>query len=312
MRRKGKRNSFLPYVFMGIVPLLLAGFIFILYETGKNENAVPFTVSVDTSNKEITELAGQEMSWFDKTAEFVYEAAIILNNSFSRFKTLATPEAQTVNIYPGARMEEIAGTFAKKLGWDKDTEKNFIAMASSDIGEGRLSPGVYVVTPDTNEEKIQEEMKERFQEEVLARYATSTKSVVSLEVAITVASMIQREAAGKNDMRLISGIIWNRIFKDMPLGMDATLQYAKGSEDSGWWPKLTSKDKFIDSPYNTYKNKGLPPTPISSPSLSAVAAALNPKKTKCLFYIHDQNRQIHCSTTYEEHKRNIENYYAVR
>jgi UPF0755 protein len=110
-------------------------------------------------------------------------------------------------------------------------------------------------------------------------------------------------------MKLISGIIWNRIFKGMKLQMDATLQYAKGSEETGWWPQVNPQDKNIDSPYNTYMYTELPPSPIASPGLAAIEAAYNPQKTNCLFYLHDKKGVIHCSATYEGHKKNIAKYY---
>jgi len=110
-------------------------------------------------------------------------------------------------------------------------------------------------------------------------------------------------------MKLISGIIWNRIFSGMKLQMDATLQYAKGNKKDGWWRKVTSRDKRIKSSYNTYLYKGLPPGAIANPGLSAINAAFNPQKTNCIFYLHDRNRRIHCTRTYKEHKRNIKKYY---
>ncbi len=94
----------------------------------------------------------------------------------------------------------------------------------------------------------------------------------------------------------------------MKLQIDATLQYAKGSEEDGWWGKVNSVDRKIDSSYNTYLHEGLPPGAIANPGLAAIAAAYNPAKTSCLFYLHDKNRQIHCARTYEEHKKNIEIY----
>jgi UPF0755 protein len=88
---------------------------------------------------------------------------------------------------------------------------------------------------------------------------------------LKVASIIQREAAGKEDMALISGVIWNRLLNDQPLEIDATIQYARGNTGSGWWAPIKASDiDNIDSPYNTYKNNGLPPTPISNPGIDAI------------------------------------------
>ncbi len=137
--------------------------------------------------------------------------------------------------------------------------------------------------------------------------ALKTPDDLNLDAAIRIASIIQREAAGPHDMRLISGIIWNRFAKGMSLELDATLQYVKGTEDN-WWPSVKSKDKYLDSPYNTYKYKGVPPGAISNPSIDAINAVYSPQKTDCIFYLHDANRKIHCSKTYEEHMRNIRAY----
>ncbi len=130
---------------------------------------------------------------------------------------------------------------------------------------------------------------------------------LDLDTAVRIASIIQREAAGPQDMRLISGIIWNRMSKGMSLELDATLQYVKGTEEN-WWPIVKSKDKYLDSPYNTYKYKGVPPGAISNPSIEAINAVYNPQKTDCIFYLHDGNRQIHCSKSYEQHLENIKAY----
>jgi UPF0755 protein len=100
----------------------------------------------------------------------------------------------------------------------------------------------------------------------------------------------------------------------MPLQIDATLQYAKANATTGktgiWWPQVVPKDKYIKSAYNTYMNGGLPPGPIANPSIASVVAALNPKKTDCLFYFHDQNGNFHCTKTYTEHVALLKKYYG--
>ncbi len=125
---------------------------------------------------------------------------------------------------------------------------------------------------------------------------------------INVASLIQREAAGKNDMPLIAGVIWNRLGIDMKLDIDATVQYARGDAGQGWWAPLTFAKNSLESPYNTYIHKGLPPGPIANPGLEAIRAALHPKETECFYYLHDKSGAIYCAKTFEEHKENIEKY----
>jgi UPF0755 protein len=94
----------------------------------------------------------------------------------------------------------------------------------------------------------------------------------------------------------------------MTLGIDATLQYIRGDVGKGWWAPITVADKQIDSPFNTYKYKGLPPHPISNGGIPAIEAVLNPQTTDCLYYLHDKNHVTHCSVTYEEHLQNIQTY----
>jgi UPF0755 protein len=125
---------------------------------------------------------------------------------------------------------------------------------------------------------------------------------------LTLASIVQREAANDADTPLIAGILLNRLNQQMPLDVDATLQYARGDKGKGWWASITLADKKTISPYNTYINVGLPPHPISNPGIPAIEAVLNPAKTDCLYYLHDKNHITHCAVTYADHQANIEKY----
>lgn len=236
-----------------------------------------------------------------------------MGDNMSMLAAAANPSVKFVKITPGMRKEEIAKVLGEKLSWNA-SEKNQFMNINMSVGatnaEGYYYPDAYLLPKDTTGYEMGKIMINRFNTEIMSKYSSSTREIINVDTAIKIASIIEREAAGKNDMRLISGIIWNRIFKNMSLDMDATLQYAKGNEEDGWWTKVNSKDKFIESPYNTYQNKGLTPTPISNPNLAAINAALNPQKTSCLFYIHDKYRRIHCSVTYKEHVRNISKYYG--
>jgi UPF0755 protein len=216
-----------------------------------------------------------------------------------------------VHIQEGWRKEEVVSTLALKLGWDKTEEQDFldahIALGKK-TSEGFYFPKSYLIQKDASPEEVSKIMIDTFDTKTTTIKRGKTSQILNEDTALIVASIIQREAGGKYDMRLISGIIWNRIFKGMKLQIDATLQYAKGDE-SLWWPQVNPKDKTIVSPYNTYTNKALPPTAIANPGLSALEAAYNPQKTNCLFYLHDKNRKIHCSETYAEHLQNIDTYY---
>lgn len=223
---------------------------------------------------------------------------------------LSAPDYRYVTIGEGLRKEQVAEIFASKLDWNEEKKESFNAnlpLCFFTGGEGYFFPGKYLVHKDESVDIIKKEMYQRLKEQVEEFLGNPEKNIINLNQVVTIASLIQKEAADKNDMRLISGIIWNRLFDDMPLQIDATLQYVKGEEDY-WWPMVRSKDKFLDSPYNTYKNRGLPPGPIASPGIEAIMAALEPSDTNCVFYLHDRSRNIHCSSTYDGHKKNISYY----
>jgi UPF0755 protein len=112
----------------------------------------------------------------------------------------------------------------------------------------------------------------------------------------------------------VAGILIKRLNSDWPLQVDATVQYAKASRTCkltacDWWPQNISRsDIDLDSPYNTYKNPGLPLTPICNPSFISLKSALNPASSNYWFYLHDSKGQIHFATTLEEHNENIRLY----
>lgn len=235
-------------------------------------------------------------------------------NPWEMYANIANPYMRFVTIPPGLRKEQIAEIYAKTLSWNDADKQQFMDTAgeyNEYNPEGVFLPGVYWVRTSAHGKEVAMQMIDAFyskvNKEILAKKNTAFKQKVNIDTALRIASIIQREAAGPQDMNVISGVIWNRLFKGMSLDMDATLQYAKGTPKS-WWPKVVSSDKYIDSPFNTYKNSGLPPTAISNPSLDALKAAFNPTPTSCIFYLHDNSRGIHCSATYAQHKANVNEY----
>ena len=292
-----------------------------------------FPVSVDPKNKVIVENA-QANAFFENT-ESPFQAAVgntqrILGIIFEWialsvaevpwYQTLAAAEgSRFVSVTPGMRKEQVANAFAKTLVWNNGQKKAFLTASNGSqlpLPEGSFAPGIYSLAFDITPEAAQTLVNERFMQDVLSNYGPETEQIVPLEQALTIASLIEREAGGRDDMRIISGIIWNRLFIGMNLQIDATLQYAKANAKTNtaatgaWWPKALPADIYRKSPYNTYLNPGLPPTPIANPSVTTIVAALNPKKTSCLFYFHDAARQFHCTDTYKEHVALLKKYYG--
>jgi cell division protein YceG involved in septum cleavage len=294
--------------------------------TGVKRGPLPFPVGVDADEKTIAELPHIEeflSKELSRTTEVGNDAIPVsfLRKAVAKlalldwYQSLASAGATRVLvIQPGERKEQIAMNFAKILKWDEETKREFlVTVVSSDpvLLEGTFAPGTYMVTSDARPADIAPLISNRFNDEIVSRYPKDVAAKVPLSDALTVASLIEREAYDFEDMRYIAGVIWNRLFIDMNLQIDSTLQYAKGTKaPKTWWPKPVPNDKYIDSPYNTYQNSGLPPTPIANPSVDAILAALNPRETECMYYFHDKDSKFHCSKTYEEHVVLLKEYYG--
>ena len=295
----------------------------------KSTGPEPFPVTVDFINKVIIDDPAIEAYLQSTSSPFqasVINSGSVLKNilsfiifSFSNFgsnRNLALVGGDKfIKINPGLRKEEIVSLFGNALSWTSEERKDFVTTVEGStlpFKEGSYYPAIYAVNVNATPLEVQNIINQKFSRNIMSRYSTSTAEKVPLEIALTVASLIQRETIGTRDMRLVSGIIWNRIFSGMPLQLDATLQYAKANTNKTqvWWPKVEPQDKYIKSPYNTYMHSGLPPTPIANPSLAALLAALNPLITECIFYFHDKKGGIHCSSTYENHVALLKQYYG--
>jgi UPF0755 protein len=216
-----------------------------------------------------------------------------------------------VVVKEGLRKEEIAELLFRGLDWTEKEKETWIGVTTNqeaNYTEGVYFPDTYLIPTDEDGQDIAKRMRRRFEEKFKEYAEEAQKQNIRWPTVIKIASLVQREAAGKDDMALIAGIIWNRLLVDMKLDIDATLQYVVGSEEGGWWPKISAEDKLTDSPYNTYKYKGLPPTPIANPGIDAIEAVIFPKTTKCLYYLHDKKKEIHCAENYKDHQKNIEIY----
>jgi UPF0755 protein len=225
--------------------------------------------------------------------------------------TLAqSPYLAWVTIPPGVRKEQIADLLTQVLSWTDAEKEEWIATdtaPSPSYVEGVYYPDTYLIPSDETPAQVANRLRNRFAD-VFQPYAEeAAQENIKWTTVLTLASLIEREAAGP-DMKLIAGILWNRIDDGMKLQVDATLQYVKGNAEDGWWPVVHGEDKYLDSPFNTYEHAGLPPHPIAEPSLAAIDAVLNPEATTCLFYLHDPDGQIHCSKTYSGQVANVNKY----
>ncbi|MDR3519508.1 MAG: endolytic transglycosylase MltG [Candidatus Pacebacteria bacterium] len=221
------------------------------------------------------------------------------------------PYMKWVLIPPGLRKEEIAALLASTLGWTKKQTTYFITKDTTtkpEYVEGVYAPDTYLIPVAETTTQVTTRLINQFNQNFSPYLPQFTAKDVKWTSALTLASIVQREAANAADMPLIAGILWNRLNQGMQLDVDSTLQYARGNTGSGWWAPITVADKKIDSPYNTYIHTGLPPHPISNPSIDAISAVLNPATTDCIYYLHDNNHITHCSVTYAEQEANVQKY----
>ena len=209
-----------------------------------------------------------------------------------------------VTVVEGLRKEEIAQLFVQSHG--------VVASAFiKDATEGMLFPDTYLIPTGSSATEIVSIMYKNFQYKAAPVLEQIGKKKLTQTEILTLASLIEREAKYYNDRRIVAGILLNSLDTQMPLQVDATVQYALGFDETAntWWKKdLSVTDLRIDSPYNTYTNQGLPPRPICNPGLSSINAVIAPKESDYWYYLHDPSGGVHYGKTIEEHNTNISKY----
>lgn len=206
-----------------------------------------------------------------------------------------------VVIFEGLNSREIAETLAAQMPrFDKN---KFIEAAKG--YEGFLFPDTYFLLPNQSPENIVLQMRENFARQVQPLIDDLEKFGRPLDEVIIMASIVEGEARQIDTKRVVAGILWKRLRMDMPLQADATFKYWNGKNSFN----LTQDDlNDKNNPYNTYANKGLPPTPISNPGLDSIRAAIAPTNTEYLYFLTGHNGAMYYAVDFEGHKRNRELY----
>lgn len=172
--------------------------------------------------------------------------------------------------------------------------------------EGYLFPDTYRIYKDSSAEEIVKKMRENFDKKLAPdlRQEISRQKKTIPEI-ITMASLIEKEVVSDEDRAVVSGILWKRLNAGIALQVDATIVYLKRQATSDKQqentPKISIADTKIDSPYNTYLNRGLPIGPIANPGISAIKAAIFPKKSPYLYYLSTPDGRTIFSRTLEGH-----------
>lgn len=232
------------------------------------------------------------------------------------------PQELWVTIPEGLRREQIIERFITVLEMPGDRTSLFREefLEESEGKEGFLFPDTYLFPRDVKVDTVISAMRNTFDKR-LSEIGGDGSSKLSLGESVVLASIIERETKADVERPVVAGILLNRLDTKMGLQADATVQYAiasakcktrlrQGSSEAQcvWWPILVRDDLQIDSPYNTYKYRGLPPTPIANPGLAALRAAIYPEESDYFYYIHDPEGNIHYAKTLEEHNENVRQY----
>jgi UPF0755 protein len=189
--------------------------------------------------------------------------------------------------------------------------------------EGYLFPDTYLLPKEASPSAVIKVISRNFEKKFSSELASQAKNKgLTQKQVLILASIVEKEAKGDEDRALVAGILLKRWQNGWPLQADATVQYAKANKiismiestedslkDFDWWPKKINKEDLeIDSPYNTYEYKGLPPTPICNPGLASIKAVVEARESEYWFYLSDPSGKVHYARTAEEHNQNIDQY----
>lgn len=232
--------------------------------------------------------------------------------------------SRDVLIPEGRRLEEVGELLEKANVISKQDfldavksqyDEPFLQQANLDSLEGFVFPATYSFNRDEKPRNVVDRMLSTFQDKVADKIQLEGQDL-TLAQAVTLASIVEREAVNPAERPLIASVFLNRLRLGIPLQADPTVQYAvTQSVDSvtqyGYWKKeLTVDDLKLDSPYNTYGHSGLPPGPIANPGLDSIQAVVRPASTNFLFFVakNDGTGSHAFAETLEEHLRNVEKY----
>ncbi len=168
--------------------------------------------------------------------------------------------------------------------------------------EGFLFPSTYLIPLDATGPQIEKQLTDEFFKKLPPDAVARANALhVTVPQAVTVASLVEREAKVDSDRPVIAGVIYNRLRLNMPLQVDATIEYALPQHKT----ELSFGDLKIQSPYNTYLHAGLPPTPIANPGAASLEAAFHPAATDALYYVYCGNGHHVFAKTLSEHQANV-------
>lgn len=256
-----------------------------------------------------------------EAGEFILRQTMTIPEIAQALQEGQRPE-QVVTIREGLRLEQVATVVAEQTTISTDEFLTLVTSGWRDAGlafdfqatlpptatlEGFLFPETYRLPENATAVDLLGRMLETFDARVTPEMrAAAADRGLSVYGLVTLASIVEREAVLAEERPVIAGVYYNRLEGGWLLGACPTVQYALGNADN-WWPQFTTEATGVDSPYNTYRNLGLPPGPICSPGLASIQASANPAETDYFFFLVDctKNNGSHLfAVTEEEHLAN--------
>ncbi len=214
-----------------------------------------------------------------------------------------------ITIIPGMRAEEVLTVMKRELAVTSEWKEYFQKK------EGKILPDSYLIPRDADKEQAWQIIVANFEQKTQPLLAQAEGQGLTPKEALILASIVERET-DKDSADQVAAVLLNRLQADWPLQADATVQYALASQrcqtlDCDWWAVPTGQNvKEVESAYNTYKNTGLPPTPICNPSLQSIEAVIEaPSDSPYWYYLSDRSGKIHFSKTLAEHEEKIVYYH---
>ena len=285
----------------------------ILHKNKLIKNKTIFKISVKLSNQAQHFKAGKYLfnqSYSNKDIINDISAGKIYNDGIK----ITIPEGSTsreiVSILVGKKLgnEE---SYENLISNPKEFYDKFKFLKEEDITslEGFLYPSTYYFDENASEKEVLSAMLIQFNKVYTDKLRDRQKELkMTTEQVINLASIVEKEAVLDEDRPIIASVFYNRLKIGMPLQSDATIQYIFKERKK----IVTYKDLEIDSPYNSYKNKGLPPTPIASPGIKSIEATLYPEKTEYLYFVAKMDGGNNYSTNYEDHLKYVKEYKDER
>lgn len=220
--------------------------------------------------------------------------------------------ARWVTFPEGFTAREIAASLAEhNFGSQASFERAFSGESIELDGsrthglEGFLFPSTYLMPVDVTPAGAAKILVDQFRKELPSDAAARARKLgLSVPQVVTIASLVEREAKADDERPVMAGVYYNRIRRGMPLEVDATIEYVFATHHD----VITRKDLQIDSPYNTYRYAGLPPTPIANPGKASLDAAFSPRESDYLYYVYKGDGHSAFARTLQEHNANVSRY----